>query len=81
MAAACLAEGKEARHEGLAVDDFCSAGGVADIPPQHRIRLALFAPYASCCSTSHLRFLEIFCVRRVGPPLDVNVIHLEEQMI
>ena len=78
---ACLAEGKEARHEGLAVDDFCSAGGVADIPPQYRIRLALFAPYASCCSTSLLRFLEILCVRRVEPPLDVNVIHLEEQML
>ena len=107
VAAACLAEGKEARHEAIAVDDLHSSGRTSCVPPRHRGRLTIRLREACALRIAHFlllrlgelprklllalhgqqgchfveRFLEILCVRRLGPPVDVRLIHTALQMM
>ena len=62
VAAACLTEGKEARHEALVVDDLHlhSSGGAGRIPPRHRSRLAVGLLEARALCGVHL------LLRRLG---------------
>ena len=67
VAAACLAEGKEARHEAIAVDDLHlhRSGGAGRIPPRHRGRLTIVLLQARALCGTHLLLRHLCALSRL----------------
>ena len=90
VAAACLAEGKEACHKAITVDDLHSTGGASRVPPRHRGRLAIRLRDSRALRGAHLLLRHLGALPRlrllretraqpghlVGEPRRLHVLHL-----
>jgi hypothetical protein len=75
VAAACLTEGKEARHEALVVDDLHlhSSGGAGRVPPRNRGRLTIGLLEARALCGAHLLLRRLGALSRLLLLLETRV--------